>query len=260
MVERATPEGSDWVEHGAPHVARYLFAAEHAQGRRVLDAGCGAGYGSRLLAEAGAAEVVAVDLDAEAVDRARRQYGAGNLKFQVDDCQELATLAGRFDLICNFEAIEHFADPKRFLKRAAQLLAPDGLLMISTPDRAATPPFVNGKPRNPFHLVEWYRDEFVAILSECFAEVELRTQVQSLSLRSRQEAVAALRQGLTWCNPLAAIVWRKWPFGRRRRRPWKQLAGLAAPSIADYPIVPLSTASLYGESWFHFALCRRPNV
>ena len=54
------------------HMARYAFAARLARGKRVLDAGCGAGYGSAELAQT-ATSVVGVDVAEEAVEFARRE-------------------------------------------------------------------------------------------------------------------------------------------------------------------------------------------
>ena len=51
----------------AEHVVRYAFAAALCRGRRVLDVACGEGYGSAMLAAAGAAQVVGVDISQEAV-------------------------------------------------------------------------------------------------------------------------------------------------------------------------------------------------
>src|SRR5688500_15232961 len=54
----------------AEHYARYFWASALVAGRRVLDAGCGVGYGSRLLHGAGAAEVVGLDVSADAIQAA----------------------------------------------------------------------------------------------------------------------------------------------------------------------------------------------
>ncbi len=54
----------------AEHVARYRFAAYFAPARRVLDAGSGEGYGTAILAAAGAASVVGLDVDDEVVSAA----------------------------------------------------------------------------------------------------------------------------------------------------------------------------------------------
>jgi SAM-dependent methyltransferase len=257
-VERAVPGEREWAELSAAHMARYLAAAEYANGRRVLDAGCGAGYGASLIKMAGATEVQGVDIDDAAITAARERFSSPAVDFLVDDCQQLSQVAAPFGLICCFEAIEHLPHPERFLRRASALLGPEGVLLVSTPDRAATPPFVDGRPRNPFHYHEWYQAEFETLLAAHFSHVELRVQVESVALHSRLQAVRALRQGLMWSNPLATLFWRKWPLARKADRSWKQLGGLAAPTIADYPIVPAALAPMYGTPWVHFAICRGP--
>lgn len=123
-VERAEPGTPQWAELAAPHLARYLFAAERVAGRRVLDLGSGAGYGA-----------------------------------------------------------------------AAQ---------------------------------------------------------------ARRDAVTALRTGLMASNPLFVWAWRKWPCMRRDDRGWARLAGLAAPSIGDFPIVPAAVADVHGSPRFTVAICRQP--
>lgn len=118
-VERAMPGGVEWAELAAPHLARYLMAVDFAAGRRVLDAGSGTGYGAAILQAGGAAFVLGVDLDASAVASARERFGAPNLSFEVDDCESLGQVDGRWDVICCFEAIEHLPRPEAFLARAA---------------------------------------------------------------------------------------------------------------------------------------------
>src|SRR5215831_13097507 len=63
------------------HMARYTFAMRLARGKRVLDAGCGAGYGSAVLAEV-AEHVTGVDIAADAIEYARANYQAANLTFE----------------------------------------------------------------------------------------------------------------------------------------------------------------------------------
>jgi SAM-dependent methyltransferase len=237
-----------------------MFAANHVNGRRVLDAGCGTGYGALLLAQAGAASVVGVDVAPDTVLYAQQKFGAPNIEFQQDDCERLTSVTGRFDVICNFENIEHLRHPHRFLARAGQLLNDQGILLVSSPDRRDTPPFVNGCPRNPFHFHEWYQDEFHRLLADHFEEIDLRVQVRSVSLQSRSAGVEALRQGLMWSNPVLLWLWRKFWLTKRRVRAWKALEGLAAPTIADFPIVPSATSSIFGAPCFHLAICRCPKI
>lgn len=259
-TERATPGDATWAELSAPHLARYLFAADYVRGKRVLDAGCGAGYGSLLLATSGAAEVVGIDIDAAAIAQAAQRFPHPRVTYRVDDCQTIFQAAGPWDVICSFENIEHLSAPEKFLAAAASQLTDDGVLLVSTPDRADTPPFVNGRPDNEFHVHEWYRDEYLNLLAPHFERVELRIQVRSTALESRQAAVRALRQGLTWCNPFGALLWRKLGRTRQGERSWRALDGLAAPSVADFPIITSELAPLLGTTAFHVAICTGPRV
>src|SRR5437868_14116481 len=80
------------------HLARYAFAARLARGKRVLDAGCGAGYGSAELA-ATAEMVIGVDCAPEALDFARANYGSPNLRFDEGSCESLPYGDASFDLV-----------------------------------------------------------------------------------------------------------------------------------------------------------------
>lgn len=252
------PGQPTWADLAGCHLARYAFASEYVRARRVLDAGFGAGYGAVMLAAAGATSVAAVDIDAEAVRRAKQRFAGAGVEFVFDDCQQLTQVVGPFDVVCCFETIEHLPDPEKFLQAVARVLHADGLLLISTPDRAVSPPAVGDRPRNPFHLREWYRDEFAALLSGWFEEVELRAQVEATAVARRAEAVAALRHGLLWANPLTTFLWRKLALGARGERAWKNLEGLATGGPSDYPIVPLYLVDAFGHPLYHVALCRRP--
>ena len=132
--ERFTPECEGELAYA--HWHRYAFARRLAGGRRVLDAACGEGYGSALLAEV-AAEVIGVDLDATCVDHASARYsGRINLGYVQGDITGLPRLAAeRFDLIVCFGVLEHLAAPERLIASLDRLLAPNGVLLLSTPDR-----------------------------------------------------------------------------------------------------------------------------
>ena len=70
------------------HMARYHFAVRLARGKRVLDAGCGAGYGSAELADV-AESVTGIDIAAEAVEHARAHYALHNVVFEQASCTQL---------------------------------------------------------------------------------------------------------------------------------------------------------------------------
>jgi SAM-dependent methyltransferase len=162
--ERFTPEcvREIWYEHWH----RYALAARFAAGRRVLDAACGEGYGSALLARH-AASVLGVDIADGAVAHARARYASSNLSFQQGDATALDALPdASFDLIVSFETLEHVHEQERMVAGFARLLAPRGLLLISSPDKR-TYTDATGTP-NPHHVRELYREELEALLAPHF--------------------------------------------------------------------------------------------
>src|SRR3954463_118570 len=98
VPERFDPTNmrGDLVE--AEHLARYAWAGALAPGRRVLDAGCGLGYGAAMLADARAESVAAVDVAAEIVDVARDEVG-DRVTFEVADLRSLPFDDDAFDLV-----------------------------------------------------------------------------------------------------------------------------------------------------------------
>jgi SAM-dependent methyltransferase len=167
--ERFVPECTReiWYEHWH----RYQFACAVAAGKRVLDAACGEGYGSALLART-AQSVVGVDIDAVAVQHARARYGdQANLRFEQGDATALPAFATPFDLIVSFETLEHVAQQEQLVAGFARSLADDGLLIISSPDKRTYSDATGF--RNEFHVRELYRDQFVALLGQHFPVVRL---------------------------------------------------------------------------------------
>jgi ubiquinone/menaquinone biosynthesis C-methylase UbiE len=160
-----------WSEH----LARYAFARRYAHGKRVLDTGCGTGYGSAELAQS-AVEVTGVDIAADAIEYARANYPIAGLRFLEASCTAVPFPAESFDLVVAFEVIEHLTDQRAFLDECARVLTREGLLIVSSPNkhyyaetRAATGP-------NPFHEHEFEADEFVRELQRVFPNIQLLLQ------------------------------------------------------------------------------------
>ena len=162
--ERFVPgaRGEIWVEHWH----RYHFASRFAGGMRVVDAACGEGYGSALLARA-AASVVGADLSAQAIAHAKATYaGVPNLSFAQAPCTKLPLADASADLFVSFETVEHIHEQEEFLDEIARVLAPDGLLLLSCPNKRE---YSDRRGfANEFHVKELYRDELESLVSRRF--------------------------------------------------------------------------------------------
>lgn len=150
------------------HWHRYAFARRFVQGRRVLDAACGEGYGTALLSTV-AAEAIGVDIDATTVDHARHRYaGWRNVRFEVAPVTRLPLADASIGMVVSFETIEHIcaADQLLMIAEFARVLAPGGVLLISSPNKKRYSDETGYE--NPFHLHELYRDELEALLAARF--------------------------------------------------------------------------------------------
>ena len=169
--ERVIPGEVD-VDLLNEHLARYAFAARLARGKRVLDAGCGAGYGSAELADM-AEHVVGLDIAQEAVGYAREHYVLPNLTFEQASCTAMPYGDAAFDLVVAFEVIEHLADWRGFLVEARRVLSPKGQLVVSTPNRLYYTESRGVEGANPFHVHEFDFAEFTTELRKIFPQVSL---------------------------------------------------------------------------------------
>jgi len=172
--ERVIPGEVDedlWNEH----FARYTFAARLSRRKRVLDAGCGSGYGSAELARS-AGMVAGADLSGDAVDYARGHYPLPNLHFLQASCTALPFAAASFDLIVAFEVIEHLPDWRAFLVEARRLVAPGGQCVFSTPNKAYYGDSRGPTGENPYHAHEFSFEEFRDELRAIFPHVSFFLQ------------------------------------------------------------------------------------
>jgi 2-polyprenyl-3-methyl-5-hydroxy-6-metoxy-1,4-benzoquinol methylase len=165
------------------HEARYRFAVPYCKGQMVADIACGAGYGSRILADA-AARVIGLDASSDAVGFASERYRAPNLQFEVGDALNMRFSAESFDVIVSFETIEHLSDIDRFVKEVVRTLREGGTFIVSTP----IVPKTNPRPENPHHTIEFSVDDFRALLLKSFDGLEMfgQSRVQTQSHRLLQ--------------------------------------------------------------------------
>lgn len=154
------------------HVVTYQFAEAFTRDRRVLDFGCGSGYGSAMIA-CGAREVVGVDVAEEAVAFARARHTMENLSFSRIEADAVLPFAdASFDTVLSFQVFEHVADESRYLGEIARVLRPGGTLVLATPDRS-TRLFPFQQPWNRWHLREYDEVSLGVQLKRHFADVRI---------------------------------------------------------------------------------------
>jgi SAM-dependent methyltransferase len=148
----------DRIERGA----RYAWAKQIAAGRAVLDLGCGDGAGTAILSRAGSATAVGVDPSAQAVDRARREFGH-LARFEVDEPMALSVPERSFDLIACFGALESSPLPEAVAEGIVRALRPGGVLLAALPAEAsaeASPADAADVLRRVFEAVAFHEQRY----------------------------------------------------------------------------------------------------
>lgn len=156
------------------HVATYKYSLNYVTGKKVLDYGCGSGYGTALISSA-CSQVVGVDVSSEAVAHAKSHFFAPNLSYLQIERAESASLPFpdvSFDVVLSFQVIEHVEDVKAYLREIKRVLVPGGYALIATPDRSGRL-FSFQKPWNIWHLREYSDSQLYKDLSPFFDQVNV---------------------------------------------------------------------------------------
>lgn len=166
--------GTKLEDFSNDHINRYNFAKYFVKASDVvLDAACGVGYGSYLLAER-ALRVDAIDYDDEAVKYAKEHWQTDNIRYiRGDLLDENAYPKGqRYHVIVSFETIEHLKDDNVFLKLISERLLTNGIFFVSAPNAN-----ILKVEDNPWHERHYTPEEFCSLSSKYFRYVYEFTQI-----------------------------------------------------------------------------------
>jgi ubiquinone/menaquinone biosynthesis C-methylase UbiE len=161
------------------HIHRYDYTLNLIKdGSCLLDIACGTGFGTFKLFKNGANSVTGGDVSQDALDYCKHKYSTylkeNKFEFRYTDATKLDFRDNTFDAIISFETLEHIPDYKKVISEFHRVLKPDGLLILSTPNRDVSSP--DGIIRNPYHTQEFTFSELKGLLSDVFQEVKLGGQ------------------------------------------------------------------------------------
>ena len=154
--ERVVPKDmDDSVIHVLQeHLARYNFALAYCVDKKVLDAACGVGYGSWLLAQV-AREVTGYEKDRETVSYARAHYGANSRQVDLNSIYPIHQQY--WDVVVSFETIEHLLRYKVFVDFAQSACQ---TFIFSLPFRSASPFHVDNSDEHFHEMVAYIQSQF----------------------------------------------------------------------------------------------------
>jgi SAM-dependent methyltransferase len=223
----------------ARHEAAYKLAAARLPAGRVLDLGCGSGYGAATLA---AQHTPLIGLDRIRPDAANR----GRTAFLRADLHGIPLRAESFELIVSFQVIEHLEDPTLYLEAIARLLAPGGSALLTTPN------ILMSDGVNPYHVHEYGADELGETLRRHFGEVAIQGIGASEAVHAYMAARSArIRRimrldplGLRNALPRSLVEWLFARFAVLVRRNTARDNGAPDATWRDFPVGPADTRCL----------------
>jgi cyclopropane fatty-acyl-phospholipid synthase-like methyltransferase len=160
------------------HESRYKWMVDtfDLKGKRVLDFGCGSGYGAYMLAQAGVL-VDAIDYSGVAIEYAKKTYRHKDLcYYHADACdyEALHKILSRYDLVVSFDVLEHIEKYYLFIENANKLLSEDGVFVVGCPNRHMTLKW--NSEWNPYHFQEFSPVQLRHVLSAYFKQVDVYGQ------------------------------------------------------------------------------------
>ncbi|MFW9972709.1 MAG: class I SAM-dependent methyltransferase, partial [Candidatus Odinarchaeota archaeon] len=151
------------------HIKRYEWVKNFVRNLKVLDNGCGTGYGTYFLAKNQVKEILGIDISIEAIKYAQRNYHSHNLQFKQMDSLSLKFLNAHYDAVISFDVIEHIDEQfqEKFLSEIVRVIKENGILIISCPNEDSANSY------NPHHKNELNRKKLENLLKLFFMNVKL---------------------------------------------------------------------------------------
>lgn len=236
-------EGARYDIGYAFHLGRYMSVLDFApEAQRILDFGCGSGYGAGYLASTGK-DVCGADISQESVDYARQTYPgarfvAATLDIPLEDNAALAQCGEDWQAVVSFEVIEHVEDTLNFVRNIASLVAADGVAMIGCPNRLTS--FEWDIEYNEDHIHEftpYQLDQHCRIFfrSVQIAGLTVHAPLKKTLYQTNRNLRSRLRVWLRSSNWAGSAETGFWGGIRRVLRRIRQLRGQTmAPSQAGY--------------------------
>lgn len=221
---------TDYPDENWP-LEKYYFALKKVKSTdRVIDAACGRGYGSFLLAQK-AKEVIGLDIDEPSLSDAIADFKLNNLKFLKGNVAKLDFDDNSFDVFVSIETIEHLneQDQNKFLMEIKRVLKPNGVLILSTPDHYVA--LKQGIIYGDFHEKEFIKKEFVNFIKLTgFKDIQIFGQ-------GKFTEPTAVRKILNFLKRIDFLNLRKIKFIKK----WVKQADVAtSPIDFDYNVYKLA--------------------
>ena len=131
---------------------------------KVADIGFGTGFGTHLL-NVNAKEVYGFEIDENAIQFAKAVFPFKNLHYEYGDVAK--GIPGQFNYIVMIDVIEHLKDEKVALDNVKAMMAKDGTLILSTPNR------LSRYRKGESHVREYAPKELEGILKRHFVSVRI---------------------------------------------------------------------------------------
>jgi len=174
--ERYSPSGDSNKAEREMHLSRYFYLADFinknkaagAVPPKILDCGCGTGFGTKILAEKTNSPSIGLDYSQEAIDYAKQNQQTSLTEFVQGDATKLPFTSGEFNYVVSIGVLQQLSleQADKAIDEMMRVLAPGGHLIIQLPNKSVLAPIFDKYGNNPYHKHEYTPDELSGILEK----------------------------------------------------------------------------------------------